>query len=138
MSEKQFETPMEAEAAFYAAFIKRDVDAMMAVWAEDDNVNCIHPHGPILTGRTAIRDSWEMIFRHSPEMQIMINGRSRGQDGSFAIHIVEEHVRAGNEPPGTPLHATNVYHLTDTGWRMVLHHASPSPPPSKNDSPTLH
>ena len=138
MSEKQYETPMEAEAAFYAAFIKRDVDVMMAVWAEDDNVSCIHPFGTILIGRAAIRDSWVAIFHNSPDIQIMINGRSRGQDGAFAIHVVEEHVRAGNEPPGTPIHATNVYHLTDTGWRMVLHHASPSPPPSKIGTPTLH
>ena len=133
-----FTTPQEAEAAFYAAFIKRDVNAMMEVWAADENISCIHPLGPILTGRTAVRESWEAIFRNSPEMQIMINGRSRGRDGSFAIHIVEEHIRAGNEPPGTPMHATNVYHLTDTGWRMVLHHASPSRPPSKTDTPTLH
>ena len=138
MSENRYETPQEAEAAFYAAFIKRDVNAMMDVWAADDNISCIHPLGPILIGRTAIRESWEAIFRNSPEMQIVINGRSRGQDGSFAIHIVEEHIRAASEPPGRPTQATNVFHLTDTGWRMVLHHASPSPPPSKAETPTLH
>jgi len=139
MSETHYETPQEAEAAFYAAFIKRDVNAMMEVWAADDNISCIHPLGQILVGRTAIRESWESIFRNSPEMQIMINGRSRGHDGAFAIHVVEEHVRVANEAPGTPMHATNVYHLTDTGWRMVLHHASPSPPPAaKAGTPTLH
>ncbi|HEU5338395.1 MAG TPA: nuclear transport factor 2 family protein [Sulfuricaulis sp.] len=138
MSEKRYDTPQEAEAAFYAAFIKRDVNAMMDVWAADENISCIHPLGQILIGRTAVRDSWEEIFRHSPEVQIMINGRSRGQDASFAIHVVEEHIRAGNEPAGTPMHTTNVYHLTEAGWRMVLHHASPAPPPPKNDSPTLH
>jgi len=139
MNEARYETPQAAEAAFYAAFIKRDVNAMMDVWAADDNVSCIHPLGPILTGRDAIRESWETIFRNSPEMQIVISGRSRGQDGTFAINIVEEHIRAANEPPGTPMHATNIYRLTDTGWRMVLHHASPSPPPSaKGDTPTLH
>ena len=138
MNETRYETPQEAEAAFYAAFIKRDVDAMMDVWAADDDVSCVHPLGSILIGRTAIRDSWLTIFRNSPDMQIMINGRSRGQDGTFAVHLVEEHIRAGNEAPGTPMHATNVYRLTDTGWRMVLHHASPSRPPSRTDTPTLH
>ena len=138
MSDTRYDTPEAAEAAFYAAFIKRDVDAMMDVWATDDDVSCIHPLGSILIGRAAIRDSWLTIFRNSPDMQIMINGRSRGQDGTFAVHLVEEHIRAGNEAPGTPMHATNVYRLTDSGWRMVLHHASPSRPPSKNDTPTLH
>ena len=139
MSDTQYETPQAAEAAFYAAFIKRDVNAMMEVWAADDSISCIHPLGQILVGRAAIRESWETIFRNSPEMQIVINGRSRGQDGAFAIHVVEEHIRASNEPPGAPMQATNVYRLTDTGWRMVLHHASPSPPPAKkSDPPTLH
>ncbi len=138
MSDTRYDTPQEAEAAFYAAFIKRDVNAMMEVWAGDDNISCIHPLGPILTGRAAIRESWEAIFRNSPDMQIMINGRSRGQNGGFAIHVVEEHIRAGNEPPAAPVHATNVYRLTEAGWRMVLHHASSSPPPSKTDTPTLH
>jgi len=138
MNENRFDTPQQAEAAFYAAFIRRDVDAMMEVWAADDNISCIHPLGPILTGRAAIRESWEAIFRNSPEMQVTINGRSRGQDGAVAIHVVEEHIRAVKEPPGTPMHATNIYRLTDVGWRMVLHHASPSPPPSKTDAPTLH
>ena len=139
MGETRYETPQEAEAAFYAAFIKRDVNAMMEVWAADDNISCIHPLGPILTGRAAIRESWEAIFRNAPDIQIMINGRSRGHDGAFAIHVVEEHLRVANEAPGNPMHATNIYHLTDSGWRMVLHHASPSPPPAaKADTPTLH
>jgi hypothetical protein len=37
------------------------------------------------------------------------------------------------------MHATNIYRLTDTGWRMVLHHASPATPPAaKTGTPTLH
>jgi ketosteroid isomerase-like protein len=139
MSETRYATPQEAETAFYAAFIKRDVNAMMRVWAEDDSISCIHPLGPVLTGRAAVRESWEAIFRNSPEMHITVNGRSRGQDGVFAIHVLEEHISVGKEPPGAPVYATNVYHLTGNGWRMVLHHASPSPPPAaKAETPTLH
>lgn len=138
MSDANFNTPQAVETAFYAAFIKRDVEAMMQVWAPDDRITCIHPLGQILTGRAAIRESWEAIFRNSPEMHVMLHTRSRGQDGKFAIHVVEEHIRAGNEPPGTPIHATNVYHLTDNGWRMVLHHASPASVPPKPEKQTLH
>lgn len=139
MGETRFYTPQEAEAAFYAAFIKRDVNAMMAVWAENDNITCIHPAGPILTGRAAIREAWESLFRNSSDMQFMVNERSRAQNGELAIHVVEEHIRVKNQPPAAPVHATNVYRLTETGWRMVLHHASPSPPPSaKAETPTLH
>jgi hypothetical protein len=33
-----FATPQDAEAAFYEAFIKRDLEAMMEVWAEEDDI----------------------------------------------------------------------------------------------------
>ena len=138
MTEKRFHTPREAETAFYAAFIKRDVDAMMAVWAENDNISCVHPLGPILTGRAAVRESWESIFRNSPDMQFMITERSRTQNGEIAVHIVEEHIRAKNEPPTAPMQVTNIYRLTEAGWRMILHHASPASPPAKTESKTLH
>ncbi|MHB8715390.1 MAG: YybH family protein [Sulfuricaulis sp.] len=138
MNETRFYTPQEAETAFYAAFIKRDVNAMMAVWAGDDNISCIHPLGAILKGREAIRDAWEAMFRNAPEMHFMINERSRTQNVELAVHIVEEHIRIKNEPPGAPVFATNIYRLTEVGWRMVLHHASPSPPPPKPERLTLH
>ena len=50
-SKVQFATPQEAEAAFYAALLKRDVEAMMAVWAEDAHIACIHPLGALSIGR---------------------------------------------------------------------------------------
>lgn len=138
MTETRYYTPQEAEAAFYAAFIKRDVNAMMAVWAGDDNITCIHPLGPVQKGRDAVRDSWESMFRNAPDMQFVINERSRNQSGELAIHIVEEHIRVNNAPPAAPVFATNVYRLTEAGWRMVLHHASPSPSPAKPEKQTLH
>ncbi len=138
MTEKRFHTPREAETAFYAAFIKRDVDAMMAVWAESGDISCVHPLGQIVTGRTAVRDSWESIFRNSPDMQFMITERSRTQNGEIAVHIVEEHIRTKSEPPTAPMQVTNIYRLTEGGWRMILHHASPASPPAKTESKTLH
>jgi ketosteroid isomerase-like protein len=138
MGEMRYDTPQEAETAFYAAFIKRDVDAMMAVWAEDDNVACIHPLREIISGRAAVRASWEAMFHNAPGMQFMINERVRTHGAQLAVHIVEEHIRVKDAPPGMPVIATNVYRLTAVGWRMVLHHASPAPPGPKAEPPTLH
>jgi len=52
-----FLTPQEAEAAFYEALERGDLDAMMEVWAEDDEVSCIHPGGPRLTGYEQVREA---------------------------------------------------------------------------------
>jgi len=138
MSENRYATPQEAEDAFYAAFIKRDVEAMMSVWAEDEDITCIHPLSTMTTGLAAVRASWETIFRHSPPMHFTINEKSRVADGKLAVHIVEELIQVNNEPPRTPVLATHVYRLTDNGWRMILHHASPSPKSAKQEKQTLH
>jgi uncharacterized protein (TIGR02246 family) len=137
LTRNRFYTPQEAEAAFYAAFIRRDLEAMMTVWAEDDDIVCIQPHGDPLSGRAAIRASWEAIFRRAPDMHFIIEEKLRVHDGQLAVHVVHEHIRAGEETPPS-VHTTNAYRLTDKGWRMVLHHATPEPPPAETDTPTLH
>ena len=59
---KLFPTPEDAEAAFYDAFERADLAAMMAVWAEADDVVCVHPSGPRLVGFEAVREGWAQIF----------------------------------------------------------------------------
>jgi ketosteroid isomerase-like protein len=129
VDEIRFYTPQEAEAAFYAAFMARDLEAMMAVWAQDDEIACVHPLGPVRFGRAEVRESWRAVFRHSPPMQFLIEERSRTQSEALAVHVVHEHIRVADTPPQPPVIATNVYRRTTQGWRMVLHHASPSPSP---------
>lgn len=138
MSELRFASPREAEVAFYAAFLQRNVDAMMAVWADDDAIVCIHPLGITHTGREAVRRSWQAVFRHAPPMKFAVEGRQQVENAGLAVHVVHEHIHVENTPPGAPVIATNVYRLTPDGWRMVLHHASPGPTPKKQTTKTLH
>jgi len=138
VTKSRFYTAQEAEAAFYAAFQKCDLEAMMAVWAEDDDILCIHPGGPMLAGRTAIQKSWQGIFQEPTTMTFIVEERQHHHHDSLVIHVVQEHIRIGNDPPQPPLIVTNVYRLTDSGWRMVLHHASPTPRPRVEQTPVLH
>src|SRR3982074_661670 len=57
-----FTTPQDAAVAFYRAFEAKDIDAMMAAWAEDEEIVCVHPGGPRLSGFDAVRMGWEQIF----------------------------------------------------------------------------
>jgi len=134
-----FYTPQEAESAFYRAFQRRDVNAMMAVWSDDTDIVCVHPGGPMLIGRDAVRASWEEIFRRAPEMQFTVAESHRTASAALALHVVQEHIRVGSDNAPAPVLVTNAYRLTDTGWRMILHHASPAPTPAPGDRPaTLH
>jgi ketosteroid isomerase-like protein len=61
-AKKQFNgSADEAEAAFYAALARADLDALMALWADDEEIVC-HPGAARLIGHAAIRASFEAIF----------------------------------------------------------------------------
>ncbi|MCX7273964.1 MAG: nuclear transport factor 2 family protein, partial [Burkholderiales bacterium] len=45
-----FATAEAAEEAFYDAMQRGDAIAMMALWADDEDVACVHPNGPRLIG----------------------------------------------------------------------------------------
>ena len=59
MSKPIFATAEEAEQAFYDALANCDLEAMMAVWSEDEEIICIHPGGPRFSGFAAVRE----VFR---------------------------------------------------------------------------
>ena len=137
---KLYPTPDDAEAAFYDAFERSDLAAMIAVWAEDDDIVCIHPQGPRLTGFDAVRDSWAQIFSgDSSRLRLQtVEGRKfAGQE--VAVHSVIEVLSVPGREPTQSVCATNVYKLTDNGWRLAAHHASPLSEPASAapaDEPT--
>jgi uncharacterized protein (TIGR02246 family) len=140
---KLFPTPEDAENAFYDAFERGDLVAMMAVWNESDDVVCVHPQGPRLVGFSAVRESWVQIFSGAAQVRVRTTEARRFDGQTVAVHSVVETVApaSGKGPTGT-VHATNVFELTERGWRMVVHHASPVPeaPASEEPAPahTLH
>ena len=120
-----FHTPQDAEAAFYTAFESKNIVDMMQVWSSDSAIECIHPMGNRLVGRQAIEDSWRQVFRNESEMLFNIEDAHYMQSSMIAVHVVSEKIALARKPDTpTTVIATNVYQLTDHGWKMVLHHAS--------------
>lgn len=127
MSHIDFATPKEAEQAFYDAFARADLHAMMAVWADLENVVCIHPLGARLVGPHEVEAGWRELFSGGPRLHFELSQAQYTQDALLAVHTVQENIRvAGERELRPPVVATNIYQLTDRGWRMVLHHASPA------------
>ena len=129
---KLYPTPEDAETAFYEAFERHDLATMMTVWAEDDDIVCIHPQGPRLVGFEAVRDSWVQIFAGGTSRLRLRTTEARKYAGqTVAVHSVVEVLSVpGQQGPTQSVCATNVYELTDAGWRMVSHHASPLSEPA--------
>ena len=123
---KLYPTPDDAENAFYDAFERGDLPAMMAVWAESESVVCVHPRGPRLVGFEAVRDSWMQIFSGgATQLRIRATEVKRFDSQGVAVHALIETLSAPGQQATQSVSATNVYELTDGGWRMVVHHATP-------------
>ena len=131
MSAKIFPTAQDAENAFYEALERCDLEGMMAVWAEDEDIVCVHPAGPRLTGQDQIRESWARFFSGGPRARVHITNQVAISGMMLAVHSVHENftiegqTRSDAQP--VPVVATNVYLRTAAGWRMIVHHASPAP-----------
>ncbi|MEO1766068.1 YybH family protein [Thiobacter aerophilum] len=123
----RFPSPEDAEAAFYRAFERNDLDAMLAVWDEAEDVICVHPMGSPLKGVRAVAQSWQEILGAQVAMRFGIEPIQITRQQGLAIHIVKEHIMVPDGKPVAPMSATNVYRETPAGWRMILHHASPAP-----------
>jgi ketosteroid isomerase-like protein len=123
----------ETETAFYDAMSRADIEAMMALWADDDEIVCIHPNAPRLHGHAAIRAAFDTLFEHG-SVHIRTRQLHVTHNLSTSIHnLVEELRQTGNPKREMHILATNIYIKTPRGWRIVLHHASVAPGPAPEE-----
>ena len=132
MKKTLFSTPQDAEAAFYDALQRADLDAMMEVWSEDEEVSCIHPGGPRVTGYEQVRENWAQIFKSGQRMQVHLSDQVVVSGMMISLHSLHENILVPGAQGGgarSIVVTSNVYLRSAGGWRMVLHHASHAPAP---------
>ena len=112
-----------ANAAFYAAFEARDLDAMSDVWEHTDRVTCVHPGWPILTGWASVAASWFALFDGPQRLQFIVTDEQVHVEGTMAWVTCDENlIDAGGTQA---VAASNVFVEGDGRWRLVHHHGSP-------------
>ena len=123
-----FTTPADVALAFYQAFEARDIEAMMATWADDEDIVCVHPGGTRMVGYDAVRTGWEQLFTADTRLAFRLEQIVVIETVGLAMQSAVEHITLGNDgsPRGAAI-CTNVFLRTPSGWRLVMHHASPSP-----------
>ncbi len=110
---------LAANAAFYAALATGNVAALALLWADDDDISCIHPGWPAIVGRAAVIGSWRDILQNPDQPQITCHDphplMSGGGGHVICVEIVGD----------APLAASNHFRLVDGAWRLVHHQSSP-------------
>ena len=68
---------LSANAAFYDAFQSCDVAKMKAVWSDSDDVTCVHPGHPLISGADLVLNSWRALFSSAGGMPKLEAQRQR-------------------------------------------------------------
>jgi ketosteroid isomerase-like protein len=128
VSKTTFPTPQDCETAFYEALERADLEAMMDVWAEDEEIVCVHPGGQRLTGYDQVRESWAQISSGRQRLSVHLSNQVYMHGMMLSIHSLHENILVQGEGKArVPVVCTNVYMRTAGGWRLLMHHASPAP-----------
>ncbi len=116
---------LQANAVFYEAFCRRDLNGMDKLWAQEHEVAVIHPGWPAVYGRDEVLASWHGILQSPGSPDIACMSARVFVTGDMAFVSCTEKLFSGD------LAATNIFIREAGVWRLVHHHAGPT---SNNDS----
>ena len=120
-----------ANAEFYAAFEACDIDRMDAVWDTSDDIRCIHPGWPLLSGRSRVMRSWSVLMANTAYIQFFLTGVDVVTAGDLAVVTCEENILTGVDDADHGLGgsqrvvSTNVFRRRGDDWLLWVHHGSP-------------
>jgi len=121
----------EANERFYVALEGGDVEAMEAIWLHEDWVKCVHPGWELIIGWEGVSDSWRRIFENTGGMRVSARDVQIRVLGDISWVSCTENLAifldSSSAPVTATTTATNLFFRVGSDWRMVHHHASPTP-----------
>ncbi|MER6613689.1 nuclear transport factor 2 family protein [Streptomyces xantholiticus] len=133
MSLTDTELVEQANTAFYETMERGDFDELSDLWLDDD-ISCIHPGWPVLTGRGEVLRSYALIMANTEYIQFFLTDVKVSVVGDTALVTCTENILSGGPAEdggalgplvGQLVVATNVFRRTSDGWKIWSHHGSP-------------
>jgi len=120
---------LDVNSRFYKALGTRDLELMGTVFVHDERAGCTHPGWVMLEGWEAIRQSWENVFDPEDQLDIKLHNVTVDIEGDAAwVSCIQELTYIKREPIITNVSvSTNIFEKNESGWRMIIHQASPVP-----------
>ena len=120
-----------ANGELYAAIEVGDGDRLAAMWDTTDDIVCVHPGWPAVSGRSRVLRSWAVIMANTAYIQFFSTDVAVTVDGDVAVVTCEHGLLARTDDSDTGFGetarvvASNVFRRRPDGWRLWSHHASP-------------
>ncbi|ALC21726.1 nuclear transport factor 2 family protein [Streptomyces pristinaespiralis] len=133
MSLTDTELVEQANTAFYETMERGDFDELSDLWLDDD-ISCIHPGWPVLSGRGEVLRSYALIMANTEYIQFFLTDVKVHLAGDTALVTCTENILSGGPAEdggelgplvGQLVVATNVFRRTPDGWKIWSHHGSP-------------
>lgn len=120
---------LDVNSRFYKALGTRDLELMGTVFVHDERAGCTHPGWVMLEGWEAIRQSWENVFDPEDQLDIKLHNVTVDIEGDAAwVSCIQELTYIKRDPIMMNVSvSTNIFEKNESGWRMVIHQASPVP-----------
>ncbi|MFI2372453.1 nuclear transport factor 2 family protein [Streptomyces sp. NPDC018833] len=133
MTSTDTELVEKANTAFYEAMERGDFELLSALWLNDD-ISCVHPGWPVLSGRGEVLRSYALIMANTEYIQFFLTDVKVNVAGDTALVTCTENILSGGPAEaagelgplvGQLVVATNVFRRTSDGWKIWSHHGSP-------------
>ena len=69
---RTYNTPQEAEDAFYDALEEGELHQLLSVWADSDDICCLLPMQPMIRGREAVVEQFKRILSQQGRVPLEI------------------------------------------------------------------
>lgn len=133
MSRTDVELVEEANTTFYETMERGDFEKLSSLWLDED-ISCIHPGWPVLSGRGEVLRSYALIMANTDYIQFFLTDVKVSLHGDTALVSCTENILSGGPAEesgelgplvGQLVVATNVFRRTSDGWKIWSHHGSP-------------
>jgi len=102
--------------AFYLAFESKDVTAMENIWADQEQMYCLHPGWHPLTGRKDIIESWTRILANTAQPQISFDSPKYLSISRDSVAVI-----CFERSPQQNMLATNIYQKFSDRFKIIFH-----------------
>lgn len=131
---------LEINKNYYKAFENFDLQLMSQIWANTDDVVCIHPGWDILVGWEKVREGWSKIFMDDAYLKFTLrNTNTIILNNIGIVSCIEEiFVSSQDTISQTFVATTNLFKETEDGLKLFYHHSSPVLTNERNLKLTYH